>query len=97
MCDALKTYLAEKKLSVSDLAAGIGVPHPTASRYVNGIRIPRKREMAAIYMFTAGEVRPDDFYDLPDLSSSSSAAAPDRVAALSPHVTHSYFAGSGRI
>ena len=45
-----------KKETGTDLSQG------GLSKYVIGMRIPRRAEMVAIYQYTGGKVSPNDFY-----------------------------------
>lgn len=36
-------------------------------RWENGVNIPNRREMVALYLLSGGRVTPNDFYDLPEL------------------------------
>ena len=38
-------------------------PH-TVTKWCNGQRIPRPKEMKSIYLLTRGEVQPNDFYGM---------------------------------
>ena len=63
----LVTYLHESKLSAAKFGREIGVARSTVIRYLLGERVPNKEAMARIYQVTRGQVRPDDFYELPHL------------------------------
>lgn len=54
------------------VSAATGISLGALSRYCQPLnakhfRVPRKDEMKALYVFTKGAVRPDHFYDLPDI------------------------------
>jgi hypothetical protein len=70
MCQALRKFLEEEKMSVSDLAAALDLPYPTVNRYVNGRRMPCKANRQKIYELTQGRVTPNSFdgYELPAVS-----------------------------
>lgn len=50
------------------VAEAIGSTAASIARYEAGTRIPEAGAMRALYLLTHGAVRPDDFYDLPDLN-----------------------------
>tara|TARA_Y100000004_G_scaffold28613_1_gene29403 strand:- start:5008 stop:5214 length:207 start_codon:yes stop_codon:yes gene_type:complete len=65
----LKEYLKENKITqigFVDLLAqnDLYITQGAINKWVNGDRIPRKKEMAVIYKSTNGEVTPNDFYKL---------------------------------
>lgn len=64
----LRAWLEKTGTTYAALGRGCGFDLETGRRYVLGERIPRKRHAIAIYLFTRGEVDPNSFYDLPDLS-----------------------------
>lgn len=68
MCDVLKNFLIQNCLSREWLAENIDVDEGSLSRYIKGKRIPSKKIMQKIYEVTGGHVRPDHFYDLPDIT-----------------------------
>ena len=55
------------------LADALGTVLSSVARYENSTRMPEPDIMRAIYAVTGGRVRPDDFYDLPDLGLRSAA------------------------
>ena len=58
----LAAWLKSKNnMPLEVLADGIGVDISSASRYANGLRIPRKETMRRIVQFTNGAVTADDF------------------------------------
>jgi hypothetical protein len=71
---ALETWRRGAGLSYAELSARLGTKgEQTVWRYCLPIghkaaRIPRPEIMRRIYVLTAGVVRPDHFYDLPDLA-----------------------------
>lgn len=88
----LGDWRREKGLTQQDVADAIECVLPTVARYEAGSRVPEQDAMRRIFVFTRGAVRPDDFYDLPDLDrieaelAASAAAEPclpgiDREAA----------------
>lgn len=69
----LATYIAERKISVPEMAARVGVTRQALWRYVNGLRIPRTEVMRAIVDETEGHVTPADFYAEPTASKEAAA------------------------
>lgn len=65
--NALDHWRRDQGLDYQQLAKRLQVNHESASRYCKGRRIPAPVIMRRIYATTAGEVRPDHFYDLPEL------------------------------
>lgn len=52
----------------AEVAAAIGAAHrKVVWRYRKGVQIPTPQFMGRLYLFTAGAVTPNDFYDLPAL------------------------------
>ena len=60
----LETYLQNRNESPADFARRTGIDPATLSRYVSGVRIPRRATMEAILVATEGEVTPNDFYSV---------------------------------
>lgn len=59
----LKTFLAGRKMSITDFARLIGVSNPgVVAKYVNRTRIPRPAIMREIARVTEGAVQPNDFF-----------------------------------
>lgn len=58
----LETYLSRQKLSHAAFGELIGVSQAAVTRYANGLRIPRRAEMARIEIATKGAVKPNDFF-----------------------------------
>ena len=54
-------------MTASKLAARAGVSVSTITRAAKGESSPSADLMRTIYEHTVGKVRPDDFFDLPDL------------------------------
>lgn len=69
----LSTYLCVNEITQTQLAKACGVSVNSANRWVNGQHVPAPEMMVRIYVWTNGQVRPDDFYDLPDLAASDAA------------------------
>ena len=63
----IENYIAKKGLNYSKFANMIGVDAKTIARYAHGDRIPTRQIMSAIFAATDGTVRPEDFYDLPNV------------------------------
>lgn len=63
----LSTYLCVNDITQTQLARACGVSVNSANRWVNRQHVPAPEMMIRIYVWTNGQVRPDDFYDLPDL------------------------------
>lgn len=55
------------RLTLDAAAAAVGTVRQVWYDWERGRRIPTSRFMTAIFKFTAGEVRPDHFYDLPPI------------------------------
>lgn len=60
----LQEYLEKNEKRTADLARAIDVKHCVARRWVRGEAIPTKETMQKIYEWTAGEVEPNDFYNI---------------------------------
>lgn len=60
----LKKWRKSADITLTQLAADVGVSDITIGRYERGERIPRPKIMARIVRLTDGAVRPDDFYDI---------------------------------
>jgi uncharacterized protein YjcR len=59
-------YLRSKEMRPDDLAEMIGnVSVSGVRKWISGERIPRRDQMEKIVEVTAGEVLPNDFFDLP--------------------------------
>lgn len=57
----LGEWLAATGTARSEFAERIGVDHVSVTRYVNGVRMPRKATLAIIREVTNGKVTADDF------------------------------------
>jgi DNA-binding transcriptional regulator YiaG len=71
----LKAWRTAQAVPVPELAAQIGCARQTWYSWERGTSIPQSDQMVRIVEMTAGQVTPNDFYDLPDLG------APQQVAA----------------
>lgn len=60
----LSTYLAQKRLTVAEMARALNVPHATALHWCRGRRTPRPARIAQIQRWTDGQVTAADW--LPD-------------------------------
>lgn len=67
----LGSWCADRRINYTAGARSIGTVPDTFRRYVLGQRLPRPEHMRSIYLLTAGQVTPNDFYDLPPLPDSS--------------------------
>lgn len=70
----LRQYLDERQLTPVEFGKRIGRKRLAVYRYMlppenPQSRLPGRATMLAIFVATAGAVRPDDFYELPDLES----------------------------
>ena len=63
----LQDYFAAHDIDPGTFATSIGVTRQALDRYRQRKRIPKPDVMSNIFRETRGEVRPDDFYDLPAL------------------------------
>ena len=61
----LSDYLEQQGLRVVDVAKGLGVPYPTAHKWVFRRRTPRPARIAAIKAWSAGAVTADDWLPEP--------------------------------
>lgn len=71
----LRTYLTSHAISEAEFAAAIGVAKATVNRYVNGTRVPDRGAMSKIFDKTAGQVTPNDFYELAEPQDAACSAA----------------------
>ncbi len=58
----LREYIDEKGLTYSEAARQIGEPYRNIQRYASGTRIPRKRAMDKIKLWSGGKVTAESFY-----------------------------------
>lgn len=70
----LAPYLEREKISDADFAEKIGVSRQAVHRYRTGERVPDQPIMHRIAETTAGEVLPNDFYDVPQPAHPAAAA-----------------------
>lgn len=68
-----------RSVSIVEASRDFGVPPNTWTgweRYADepGARVPDRENMRKLFLFTRGQVRPDHFYDLPELRGAISAA-----------------------
>lgn len=76
----LKEYIETSGDTVAQYADLIGISVRAVWRYMlpphdPRAQIPHRAVMRRIFIQTGGKVRPDDFYDLPDLSTLSAERA----------------------
>lgn len=64
----LSEYLKLYNISRTSFARLINVSRVSASRYASETRLPPREAIISIYKVTGGQVTPNDFYNLPDLS-----------------------------
>jgi len=67
----LRTWLKDQSLTYDAFRQlmndrGAACSRHAISKWANGVRIPRREDMAVIYAVTDGIVTANDFYDLPD-------------------------------
>ena len=68
----LKEYLEKNNLTQSGFinrvkeSRGVEIPQGTLSKWITGVRIPRKDEVILIYEVTNSRVQPNDFYGVPN-------------------------------
>ncbi len=72
---AFRDYLDDNEISIAAAARGLEKAHATVSNWYHGRRLPRPDEITEIYKWSNGQVRPDDWYDLPDLPAAAPVAA----------------------
>ena len=65
----LKDYLKTNKITQTKFVETLAekdliITQGAINKWVNGDRIPRKKEMSIIYKSTNGQVTPNDFYKL---------------------------------
>lgn len=72
----LHDWMYAEKLSAAEWGRKVGIPsRASAARYVKGMRMPPSSVIVATYVLSGGRVTPNDFYDLPDLSTLSAEQA----------------------
>jgi transcriptional regulator with XRE-family HTH domain len=71
----LTDYRKSRGMTVAALARDLGKPHETIRRWENGDAVPRKREVERIFAWSGGEVRPEDWYELPGKAAGAQPAA----------------------
>ncbi|MBE2191881.1 MAG: hypothetical protein IAE63_06850 [Alphaproteobacteria bacterium] len=83
MSNALNQFLDLQEMDITSFSAALGVPYQTAWRIVRGKVIPSDPLKIKIYRITMGKITPNDFYDLPDLSSPSGDLQADFLSSVS--------------
>ncbi len=72
----LHHWLTAEKLSAAKWGRGVGIyDRSTAARYVNGERMAPPAVVIRTYLWSGGQVRPDDWYELPALDEAEERAA----------------------
>ena len=57
-------YLSKNNIKQEEAAKALEVSQPTVSRWLQGDFIPERDAMQRIIIYTNGEVKPNDFYDV---------------------------------
>lgn len=71
----LKEWRERNGKSQPEVARLTGVANATVvSRWERGVHIPHRNEMVRLYILTGGQVDPNSFYGLPDLTAQEQAA-----------------------
>jgi hypothetical protein len=65
MAVSFKKYLEIKRRTIADVARELGEHRETVRTWINGA-IPRRQQMLKIYLWSKGQVQPNDFYELPN-------------------------------
>jgi len=60
----LSDYLAQSGLSQAEFARAIETSQPTVSRYITGLRMPRRDHLRRIREVTGGAVTANDFVEI---------------------------------
>jgi predicted transcriptional regulator len=61
----LADFLSDRKISQADFGARIGLTQAAISRYVDGLRMPRREHLVLIREATDGLVTANDFIPAP--------------------------------
>lgn len=70
----LQEYLAKKNIKMAAWGRAVGVEtRATARRYVLGSHIPPREAIVRTFLWSGGQVTPNDFYDLPALPKQKAA------------------------
>ncbi len=67
----LSDFLIKNNITMSQAAKELGLSYENIRRYYNEIVVPRPTHMQKIVYWSGGSVRPNDFYDIPELSNSN--------------------------
>lgn len=67
-------HLAVEKMSAARWGRLMGISRSAAAKAVAGDTIPHKDVILKTFIWSGGKVRPDDWYDLPDLGALEAAA-----------------------
>lgn len=65
----IRSYITEAKIKICEAADALEVSTQCLHQWISGKRVPQPEKMIAIYRWSGGKVQPNDFYELPDLSS----------------------------
>ena len=60
----IKNYITKNKIKKTDAAKQLETSFVNIFRWINGVSIPRPAEMKKIFIWSNGEVSPNDFYDI---------------------------------
>lgn len=71
----LENWLKTHEITPTTFSRRIGCSHTAILRYIDGTRMPRPAQMAAIQRETGGAVNPSDFYPASSGPASSGEAA----------------------
>jgi hypothetical protein len=66
----LGDWIERERLTLEAFGRRINRNYTAVARYIRGERLPGRKTYIDIYVETRGEVTPNDFYDLPELTSS---------------------------
>ena len=69
----LRNWRRNEGLTQADAAARFGVVRRTWNQWEQGVAIPGVAHMVELVSFTGGQVQPNDFYELPDLTARRAA------------------------
>ncbi len=70
----LSEYLKKERVTLEEFGARLGVSASTVHRYATGARVPKQGLMSLIFHVTAGQVTPNDFFNLSRAPESDDAA-----------------------
>jgi len=58
----LKEFLKLNKLKAGDFSKIFGVPRTTVYKWMQGVSVPRKKDIIRIMVFSKYQIMPNDFY-----------------------------------